>query len=112
MSLRKNVQKGHVFMKPFLGLKINSKLYEGLDKSNPCDKYYFQENNPEFLQIVSVDEHKYIGKFIEQGSELKRIEDICLNITSIIHKLCPDITISTDSIRVLATELSTLTTLK
>src|SRR5210317_52064 len=99
-------------MKPFLGLKINSKLHEGLDKSNPCDKFYFQENNPEFLQIVSVDTQKYVGKFIEQGSELKRIEDICLNIISIIHKLCPDMTISADSIRVLATEPSTLTTLK
>ena len=99
-------------MKPFLGLKINSKLQEGLDKSNPCDKFYFQENNPDFLQIVSVDAHKYIGKFIEQGSEFKRIEDICLNIISIIHKLCPDMSVSTDSIRVLATEQSTLTTLK
>lgn len=99
-------------MKPFLGLKINTKLQEGLDKANPCNKFYFQENNPEFLQIVSVDSHKYIGKFIEQASEFRNAEDICLNIISIIHKLCPDITVSADSIRVLATEPSTVTTLK
>lgn len=99
-------------MKPFLGLKINPKLQEGLDKSNPCNKFYFQDNNPDFLQIVSVDEDKYIGKFIEQGSEYKHIEDICRNITSIIHKLCPDIAVSVDAIRVLATESSTLTSLK
>ena len=99
-------------MKPFLGLKITSKLQEGLDKSNPCNKYYFQDNNPDFLQIVSVDADKYIGKFIEQGSEYRHIEDICRNITSIIHKLCPEIKITVDTIRVLATESSRLTTLK
>ena len=101
-----------VSVKPFLGLKITSKLQEGLEKSNPCDKYYFQDNNPDFLQIVSVSEDKYIGKFIEQGSEYRHIEDICRNIISIIHKLCPDMNASTATIRIIATESSTLTTLK
>ena len=99
-------------MQPFLGLKLNSKLQDELDRANPCDKFYFQDNNPEFLQIVSVDSDKYIGKFIEQGSEYKHVEDICRNITSIIHKLCPDTTVSINSIRVLAAETTSLTTLK
>jgi hypothetical protein len=89
-------------LKPFFGIKINAKLQEGLDKSNPLNRFYFQDNNPEFLQIISIDQDKYIGKFVEQGTGYRAIEDICRNIISIMHKLCPDISLSIDGIRVLA----------
>lgn len=91
-------------MKPFLGIKINTKLQEALDKSNPLNRFYFQDNNPEFLQIVNLDSDKYIGKFVEQGIGYRAMEDICRNIISIMHKLCPDLPISIDGIRVLAVE--------
>ncbi len=91
-------------MKPFLGFKITPRLQEGLDKSNPYNKFYFKDNNPELLQIITIGSDKYIGKIVEQGIEFKKIEDICRNIISIIHKLCPDIPISIDSIKLLAIE--------
>ena len=91
-------------MKLFLGIKINAKLQEALDKSNPLNRFYFQDNNPEFLQIVNLDSDKYIGKFVEQGMGYRGMEDICRNIISITHKLCPDIPLSIDGIRVLALE--------
>ena len=82
---------------------------------NNEDKLYSYEDDVKQSQIkdglTEITESEFY-LIIEQGSEFKRIEDICLNIVSIIHKLCPDMTISTDSIRVLATEPSTLTTLK
>ena len=93
-------------MKPFLGFKITLKLQEGLDKCNPYDTFYFKDNNPEFLQIITIESEKYIGKFIEQGIEYNKIDDICRNIISIIHKLCPDIPISIGSIKLLATDSS------
>jgi hypothetical protein len=89
-------------LKPFLGIRINTKLQEGLDRSNPLNRFYFQDNNPEFLQIVTVDQDRYIGKFVEQGAGYTALEDICRNIISIMHKLCPDIAISIEGIRVLA----------
>ncbi len=89
-------------MKLFLGIKINAKLREGLDKSNPLNRFYFQDNSPEFLQIITIDQDKYIGKFVEQGAGYRAMDDICRNIISIMHKLCPDISLSIDSIRVLA----------
>ncbi|KPJ59248.1 MAG: hypothetical protein AMJ42_02125 [Deltaproteobacteria bacterium DG_8] len=92
-------------MKPFLGLKITSKLQEGLDKCNSYNKFYFEKDNPEFLQIITIDSDKYIGRAVEQGIEYKKIEDIGRNIISIIHKLCPDIPISIDSIKLLALDL-------
>ena len=91
-------------MQPFLGLKITPKFQEALDKCTPYNKFYYKDNNPEFLQVVSVDVDKYIGRTIDQGVEYKKIEDICRNIISIIHKLCPDIPVSIDSIKILATE--------
>jgi hypothetical protein len=100
------VEKGRMFfaVQPFLGLKITPKLQEGLDKSIPYNKFYYKDNNPEFLQVVSVNADKYIGRMIDQGVEYRKIEDICRNIISIIHKLCPDIPVSIDSIRILAAE--------
>jgi hypothetical protein len=89
-------------LKPFLGIKINAKLQEGLEKSNPLNRFYFQDNNPEFLQIITIDQDKYIGKFVEQGAGYRAMDDICRNIISIMHKLCPDMSLSIDSIRVLA----------
>lgn len=91
-------------MKPFLGIKINAKLQEALDKSSPLNRFYFQDNNPEFLQIANLDSDKYIGKFVDQGMGYRDLDDICRNIISIMHKLCPDIPISIEGIRVLALE--------
>jgi len=91
-------------LKPFLGIRINTKLQEGLDKSNPLNRFYFQDNNPEFLQIITVEQDRYIGKFVEQGTGYRAMEDICRNIISIMHKLCPDMAISIDGIRMLALE--------
>ena len=90
--------------KPFLGLKITPKLQDGLDKCNPNDKFYFKDNNPDLLQIITIGVDKYIGKVVEQGIEYAKIEDICRNIISIIHKLCPDIPISINLIKLLASE--------
>ena len=90
--------------KPFLGLKITPKLQDGLDKCNPSNKFYFKDNDPALLQIVSMGVDNYIGKVVEQGFEYDKIEDICRNIISIIHKLCPDIPISINSIKLLALE--------
>jgi len=90
--------------KPFLGLKITPKLQDGLDKCNPNDKFYFKDNNPDLLQIITIGVDKYIGKVVEQGIEYAKIEDICRNIISIIHKLCPDIPISINSMKLLALE--------
>ena len=90
--------------KPFLALKITPKLQDGLDKCNPNNKFYFKDSNPELLQIITIDADKYIGKVVEQGIEYGKIEDICRNITSIIHILCPDIPISINSIKLLALE--------
>jgi hypothetical protein len=96
-------------LKPFLGIRINAKLQEGLDRSNPLNRFYFQENNPEFLQIITVDQIRYIGKFVEQGTGYRAMEDICRNIISIMHKLCPDIALSIDGIRVLAPDAPSAT---
>lgn len=86
-------------MQPFLGLKITSKLQDGLDKSSPNNKFYFKDNNPDFLQVVTIESDKYIGKVVEQGVEYKKIEDVCKNIISILNKLCPDITFAVDAIK-------------
>jgi hypothetical protein len=86
-------------VQPFLGLKITSKLQDGLDKSSPNNKFYFKDNNPDFLQVVTIESDKYIGKVVEQGVEYKKIEDVCKNIISILNKLCPDITFAVGAIK-------------
>ena len=89
-------------MQPFLGFKITTRLQEGLDNCNPNNKFYFKDNNPDLLQIVTLDSDKYIGKILVQGIEYRKIEDVSRNIVSILNKLCPDIPFSTDAIKLVA----------
>jgi len=89
-------------VQPFLGFKITARLQEGLDNCNPNNMFYFKDNNPDLLQIVTLDSDKYIGKILVQGIESRKIDDISRNIVSILNKLCPDIPFSTDSIKLVA----------
>ena len=52
-----------------------------------------------FIAMNQPSVDKYIGKVVEQGVEYKKVEDVCLNIISILNKLCPDITFAVDAIK-------------
>lgn len=86
----------------FVGLKITNTLQRMLDECNSVYHVYFRDDNPAHLQIVKVDGMDYLGKSLEQGLPVSSINDIVLNIKSILTKIVPKYTVSAGEIKVFA----------
>lgn len=82
-----------------VGVKINQKLQEQLDKCLPAHQIYFDKNF-EYLQIHTINGEKVIGKILEQGANLDTISDYARNVKSILKKVCPGYPIPDSEIRV------------
>jgi len=85
-----------------IGVKINGKLQEALDHCMPAHQIYFQEKNPDYLQIYQLEGEQVLGKMVKPGLNLDSIQDYVKNIKSIIKKICPKINLSEADIKVYA----------
>ena len=65
-------------------MKINEKLQDELDASKASMKPYFEDNNPEFLQVMQFDNNEYIGKVIENGASLENLTNILMNVKTML----------------------------
>jgi hypothetical protein len=85
----------------FVGLKTNERLRDQLDSSKNSVKPFFRDNNPEFLQIMQIDENEYIGKVMENGVSLESINNIFMNVKTMIRMICPTYSFADDAIKCL-----------
>ncbi len=83
-----------------IGVKINSKLQEALDHCLPSYQIYFQEKNPDYLQIYTIAGEQVLGKRVKPGINLENFEDFAKNIKSIIQKVCPQFSLAESEIKV------------
>jgi len=83
-----------------IGIKINSKLQEALDHCPPTNQIYFQDKNPDYLQIYTVNGEQILGKIVSPGINMETFEDYVKNIKSIIKKICPQLFISESEIKI------------
>ena len=67
----------------FVGIKINKALQDDLDSPAPGMKQYFDGNN-DYLQIVSLNEEKFIGRYLKDGFPVANIGDVSRNVCSIV----------------------------
>ena len=67
----------------FVGIKINKALQDDLDSPAPGMKQYFDGNN-DYLQIVSLREEKFIGRYLKDGFPAANIGDVSRNVCSIV----------------------------
>ena len=67
----------------FVGIKINKALQDDLDSPAPGMKRYFDGNN-DYLQIVSLHEEKFIGRYLKDGFPAANIGDVSRNVCSIV----------------------------
>ncbi len=86
----------------FVGIKVSEKLREQLDTSNASMKPFFAGNDPEFLQIVQVDEDEYIGKVIASGAAVDTLGNMRMNVKTMLQMICPKFTLMDGAIKVLA----------
>lgn len=85
----------------FFGIKIDSKLRDALANAKPGDRRYFEDNNPDFLQICEVGENeKWIGKVVKGGVNVTAVEDIQRNVLSILRRIAVGTRISASSVKI------------
>jgi hypothetical protein len=68
----------------FVGIKITKSLQDDLNNAAPGTKRYFEENNPDYLQIVTFGEEKFIGRYLSDGFPAANIGDVSRNVCSIL----------------------------
>jgi hypothetical protein len=68
----------------FVGIKITKALQDDLDGAALGTKRYFEGSNNEYLQIVSLREEKFIGRYLNDGFPAVNIGDVSRNVCSIV----------------------------
>jgi hypothetical protein len=69
----------------FIGIKISTSLQNELDSPAPGTERYFKSDDGEFLQIVSVGDEKFIGRYVKDGFPASDIGDVSRNVRSILR---------------------------
>ena len=86
----------------FVGVKISPNLQRELDQCARTNEHFFKEDKPESLQIVTLGEEKFIGRFVRDGFPICEITDVSRNVHSIMRLITPGYRVSEDSIRIYA----------
>ena len=68
----------------FVGIKITKSLQDDLDSPAPGTKHYFEGNNTKYLQIVNLNDEKFIGRYLKDGFPAANIADVSRNVCSIV----------------------------
>ncbi|MCH8020552.1 hypothetical protein IH785_11890 [candidate division KSB1 bacterium] len=86
----------------FVGIQINEKLQDQLDSSKPSMKQFFEENSPEYLQIVQIDSDEYLGKISANCTTMETLTNISMNMKTMLKMICPKFIFSDSAIKVIA----------
>ena len=68
----------------FIGIKISSALQNEINSPAPGTQHYLEQDNEEYLQIVSLGEDKLIGRYVKDGYPVAAIADVSRNVCSIV----------------------------
>lgn len=83
-----------------VGIKISEKLHDQLDSSKASMKRFFDNNDPEFLQVLQIDSDEYIGKITKSGASLEDLSNMCMNLKTMLKMICPKFSISDNAIKI------------
>ena len=86
----------------FVGIKTSERLRERLDSSKSSMKPFFNEKNPEYLQLLQIDDNEYIGKVLKSGVSLENLSNIFMNVKTMLKMICPDFYFADDAIKIIA----------
>jgi hypothetical protein len=84
----------------FVGIKISTKLQSRLDSPAAGTERYFQKDNVEYLEIVTLGEDRVIGRFVHNGFPVGDLDDISRNVRSIISLITQGDRISDDAVHI------------
>lgn len=72
-----------------LAYPISSELQEALNRANPILLSLFTQGGPDYLSIIEHEGTRYLGKRIG-SSDLATLEQLQLNVKSLLVRLAPD----------------------
>jgi hypothetical protein len=88
--------------KIFVGIKIGDKLRDQLEASNASMKPFFAGNNPEYLQVMQIDDDDYIGKVAASGASLEALSNMFMNVKTMLKMICPAFILADGAIKIFA----------
>jgi hypothetical protein len=71
----------------FIGFKVDSSLRQLIDSLNEFEKKYFSNDDSTFLRLCRVGDDLYVGKLVHETLTTDRVEDIRLNVLSILRRV-------------------------
>ncbi len=86
--------------KIFVGMKVGDRLRDQLDSSNASMKSFFAGNNPEYLQVMPLNDDEYIGKVTASGASLEALSNMLLNVKTMLQMICPKFIVADGAIKI------------
>lgn len=86
----------------FVGIKINERLRDQLEASHASMKAFFAGNNPDYLQVLQIDDDDFIGKVAANGASLEALSNMLLNVKTMLQMICPKFTMAEGAIKIFA----------
>jgi hypothetical protein len=86
----------------FVGIKISKALQNELDSPAPGTEQYFKTDNVDYLQIISLGEERFIGRYLKDGFPVAGIDDVSRNVCSIVKLITRGQRIEENSVHIYA----------
>lgn len=71
----------------FIGFKANADLVRRLETLSEANQPYFSREDSSFLRLCRVGDDVYVGKLIHETLTTDRVDDIRLNVLSILRRI-------------------------
>ncbi len=86
----------------FVGFKLTDEVSDGFVESSSRDRVYLED--PTYLETVTIDGNKYVGKRAQNGIAIDRLEDIARSVVSLMARVSESWTTRADQVLVIAVE--------
>ena len=86
----------------FVGIKISSRIQRELDNRIRGTERYLKEGQPESLQIVTLGEDKFIGRFLRDGFPVSDLDNVSRNVRSVVTRMTQGLRLAEDSVCIYA----------
>lgn len=84
----------------FVGMKISDRLRDELDTTKASMKPFFRDHDPEYLQVLQIDNNDYIGKVTESGASFETLNNMHLNVKTMLKMIIPTFSIAEGAIKI------------
>ncbi len=84
----------------FVGMKISDRLRDELDTTKASMKPFFRDHDPEYLEILQIDNDDYIGKVTESGASFETLKNMLLNVKTMLKMIIPTFSVAEDAVKI------------